>query len=182
MLLLVLIMFISGLNFTSDPFSSSVVVVHHDQMAARAHSLSEDELCDAALQTFMKRADSDLARHIKPHLVSAIKDAASSPESDSDDNSPSPKRIMRTWARQPESVRTTPRPELDEVILSAVQKAFDEKEAVLKKKEQKIENMFSKKTTAIITTVVGAIVTIASTLASVYGTMGNVGNSGNCTK
>lgn len=182
MLLLVLIMFMNVLNFTSDPFSSAVVEVHHHRMPGLNLHGSEDELCDAALQTFMKRADSDLARHIKPHLVSAIKEAASSPDSDDENNSPSPKRIMRTWARQPESVRTTPRPELDEVILSAVQKAFDEKEAVLKKKEQKIENMFSKKTTAIITTVVGAIVTIASTLASVYGTMGNVGNSGNCTK
>lgn len=182
MLLFVLIFFIYGLNLASDPFSSVVVVMDHEHMAARASSLSEDDLCDAALSTFMKRADSDLARHIKPHLVSAIKEAASSPESDSEQESPSPKRIMRTWVRQPESVRTTPRPELDEVILSAVQKAFDEKEANLAKKQQKIEGMFSKKATVAITTLVGAIVTLASTLASVYGTMGNVGNSGNCTK
>jgi len=182
MLLFVLVLFIYGLNLASDPFSSAVVAMHHDHMAARASSMSEDELCDAALEAFMKKNDSDLARHIKPHLASAIKLASSSPDSDNEDLSPSPKRVMRTWVRQPESVRTTPRPELDEVILSAVQKAFEEKEAVLKKKEEKIEGMFSKKSTALITTIVGAIVTIATSLASVYGTMNNNGNMGNCTK
>lgn len=180
MLLLVLIMFINVLSFSSDPFSSAVAVMHHDQLAARSSSLSEDDLCDAALEAFMRKNAADISRHIKPHLTSAIKLVASSPESDSEDEaSASPKRIIRTWVKQPESIRTTPRPELDDVILAAVQKAFEEKEAILKKKEEKIEAMFSKKATAIITTVVGAIVTIATSLASVYGTMGNVGN---CTK
>jgi hypothetical protein len=183
MFLYVLIFFIYGLNLASDPFSSAVVV-HHEALAARSSSLSEDELCDMALSTFMRRTDSDITRYVKPHLVSAIKEAVSSPESDDEgvasaSSSPSPKRVIKTWVKQPESVKSTPRPELDEIILSAVQKAFEEKEAALEHKSKKIEGMFSKKTTTLITTCVGAIIAIVSSLGSVYGTMGNVGN---CTK
>lgn len=172
-------MLISSLNFSSDPFSEGVVDRQRSHMIVLNLHSSEEDLCDLALETFMKRADSDLARHIRPHLAWAIKEAVSSPDSDEESESPSPKRIMRTWARQPESVKSTPRPELDEVILSAVQKAFNEKEASLAHQEKKIEGMFSKKATAIITTFVGAIVTIATSLGSVYGT---INNAGNCTK
>lgn len=175
-MLLIVLLFVSNVIYAShdrEPMSMSAI-----NMAARSSSFSEDELCDAALQAFVRRADYDISRYIKPHLASAIKEASSSPESDSDGDSPSPKRVMRTWVKQPESVRTTPRPELDDVILAAVQKAFEEKESDLAHKAKKIDGMFSKKTTTLITTVVGAIVAIVSSLGSVYGTKSDC----NCTK
>lgn len=139
---------------------------------------SGEDLCEIALSTFMRRTDSDLAKYIKPHLKSVIEEVASSPESD-DDDSPSPKRIIKKWVKSLDSVRNTPRPEMDEVILAAVQKAFEEKEALIEKKEKKIEGMFSKKSTALITTVVSVVVTLTSTLTSIYETKGNIQN---CTK
>jgi hypothetical protein len=138
-----------------------------------------EDFCDEALRTFMRRTDSDLAKYIRPQLVSLVKDATSSPESDDEQASPSPKRIARRLAASPDLVRQAPRQEIDEVVLAAVQKAFEEKEAAIAHKEKKIEGMFSKKATAAITTVVGIIVTIVSSLGSVYGTMNNFGN---CTK
>lgn len=179
MLLIVLLLISCSLNSSNEPTSTVVSVEHHGAMAARASSLSEDELCDAALEAFMKKTDSDLARYVKPHLASAIKEVTSSPESDSDNDTPSPRKVIRSWVRQPDCIKTTSRPQLDEVILSAVQRAFEEREVSLAKKSEKIEGMFSKKATTLIATVVGAIVTVASSLGSVYGTMNN---SGNCTK
>lgn len=179
MFLIVMILSMCRLILSSEPFHSSSSAVVIERIVVRPTSASEDDLCEEALSTFMKRGDSDIAKYIKPHLVSAIKEASSSPESDSEEGSPSPKRIMRTWVKKPESVKSTPKPELDEVILSAVQKAFQEKEEELEKKSVKIGEMFSKKTTTIISTIVGVIATIATSLGSVYGTINNYGN---CTK
>lgn len=179
MFLLISVLLMNALNFSSDPFASAVSV-HHSALAARSDSSSGDELCEAALQAFMRKTDSDLARHVRPHLAFAIKEASSSPESDNEaDAAPSPKKIMRTWVREPSSVRTTPRPELDEVILAAVQRAFEEQEADIAHKAKKIDGMFSRKCMATIAGVVCAFTTLATSLASVYGTMGNIGN---CTK
>jgi hypothetical protein len=180
-MLLIVLLFVSNVMHSShdrEPMSVTAMSASVVNMAARSSSVSEDELCDAALEAFIRRTDYDISRYVKPHLVSVIKEAVSSPDSDSDNNSPSPKRVIRTWVRQPESVRTTPRQELDEVVLAAVQKAFEEKEAELDHKAKKIERMFSKKTTTAITTVVGVIVAIVSSLGSVYGTK----NDCNCTK
>ena len=139
---------------------------------------SEEDLSEAVLSTFMRRTDANVARYIKPHLTSVIKQAASSPESD-DDNSPSPHKVIKTWVKRPDSIKNTSRSDMDEVILAAVEKAFEEKEALLEKKEKKIEGMFSKKSTALITALTTAVVTIASSLGSVYGTKDI---NQNCTK
>jgi len=141
---------------------------------------SEEELSDLALSAFMKRTDSDIARYIKPHLVSVIKEVASSPESDNDeDSSASPKKVIRSWVKKPDSVKNTPRSDLDEVILTAVQKAFEEKEFEINKKSKKIDGMFSKKSTALITAITTAVVTVTTSLGGIYGIKNN---SGNCTK
>ncbi len=133
---------------------------------------SPDELCDRALVVYMRRVDSDLARHIKPHLTSAILEASSSPENE-DDASPSPKRVMRTWMHHPESVQSTPQAELNEIVLAAVDKAFKEKEAELAHKNAKIEGMFSKKSMALISTVIGGLSTLITALVSIYATKDN---------
>jgi len=168
MLLIVLMLMVNPLNAMHEPASAVVV---------RPSSGSSEELCDAALSTFMRKTDSDLAKYIRPNLVSVIKDAISSPESDNDE--PSPRKVVRKWAGSPDMVRSAPKTELDEVVLLAVQKAFEEKEADLARKSEKIERMFSKKTTVFITALVTTVVTLTSSLASVYGTKDN---SGNCTK
>lgn len=139
---------------------------------------SEEDLSEVVLSTFMRRTDANVAKYIKPHLTSVIKQVASSPESD-DDDSPSPIKVIKTWVKRPDSVKNTSRSDMDEVILAAVEKAFEEKEALLEKKEKKIEGMFSKKSTMLITTVVSALVTVASSLGSVYGTKDI---NQNCTK
>ena len=69
--------------------------------------------------------------------------------------------------------------ELDEVVLRAVQKAFQEKEKDFKNMATQVEGMFSKKSTGIITAVATILVTLASSLSSVYATLDSVGN---CTK
>lgn len=168
MLLIVLMLMVNALNAMHEPVSSVVV---------RTSSGSSEELCDAALHTFMRKTDSDLAKYIRPHLVSVIKEATSSPESDNDE--PSPRKVVRKWAGSPDAVKNAPKSDLDEVILQAVQKAFEEKESEIAKKSEKIERMFSKKGTALITTTVAALVTITSSLASVYTTKNS---NGNCTK
>jgi hypothetical protein len=139
---------------------------------------SEEDLSEVVLSTFMRKTDANVAKYIKPHLVSVIKQVADSPESD-DDDSPSPHKVIRSWVKRPDSIKNTLRSDLDEVILSAVEKAFEEKEKLLEKKEKKIEGMFSKKSTALITTLVTAVVTVASSLGSVYGTKDI---NQNCTK
>ena len=82
----------------------------------------EDRICNAALHMFAGRTDSDLSRYIRPHLRTIVKEATTSPDSD-DDSSPSPKRTVRRLAQTPDSIRTMPRRDIDEVVLSAVQKA-----------------------------------------------------------
>jgi hypothetical protein len=155
------------------------VVLHSVSNIAR--ELGHEDICDAALQSFMRRTDSDLAKYIRPQLVSFVKEAASSPESEDEGEqaSPSPKKIARRLAASPDAIRTAQRHEIDEVVLAAVQKAFEEKEADIEHKAKKIEGMFSKKCMAGIATCVGIFATLATSLASVYGTLNNAGN---CTK
>lgn len=172
----------NALTVTHEPIALNLDDSDTPSAIAAGHAISNiasgEDLCEVALSIFMKRTDSDLAKYIKPHLKSVIQEATSSPDSD-DDNSPSPKRIIKSWVRKPDSVKNTPRDDMDEVVLAAVQKAFEEKEALIQKKEKKIEGMFSKKSTALITTVVSALVTITSSLGSVYGTKLS---ENNCTK
>lgn len=152
-------------------FAASAADENAPSMTSRRVA-SPDELCDRALVVYMRRVDSDLARYIKPHLTSAIQEAVSSPESD-DDNSPSPKRVMRTWVHHPESVQSTPQAELNEVVLAAVDRAFKQKEAELAHKNAKIEGMFSKKSMALISTVIGGLSTLVTALVSIYATKDN---------
>jgi hypothetical protein len=168
MLFLVIFLFSNILNAMNEPIPSVI---------AGMSSGSSEELCDVALSTFMRKTDSDLAKYIRPHLVSVIKDATSSPESDDDE--PSRRKVVRRWAASPDTVKHAPKSELDEIVLLAVQKAFEEKEIELLKKSEKIDRMFSKKSTAIITAVVSSLVTLTTSLTSVYTTKNNFGN---CTK
>ena len=174
MFLLVLFLVSQVLNSSQEP-TSSPIVVYAD--AARSSSPSNDELCDIALAAFMKRTDSDLAQYIKPHLVTVIKEATTSP--DSDDGIASPTKTVKKWLMSPDTINSSPKQELDEVVLRAVQKAFQEKEKDFKNMATQVEGMFSKKSTGIITAVATILVTLASSLSSVYATLDSVGN---CTK
>lgn len=168
MLFMVLVLMTKILNPSHEPTLSG---------AARSTVLSKEEVCEMALMSFMRRTDSDLARFIKPQLQSIIAEATSSPDSDSDD--PSPRRFIKKLSESPDGGRSVPKHEIDEIVLSAVQKAFEARDAEIAKISSKVEGMYSKKHIALITTVVGAIATIVSSLASVYGTMHHLGN---CTK
>lgn len=142
----------------------------------KASESIEEELCETVLSSFMKKTDSNLTKYIKPHLVSIIKEATSSP--DSDDDSPSPKKIVRKLASNPAQARIAPKQELDEVVLAAVQKAFEEKEALLEKKSAKIDRMFSKKATLLISAGVSIVLTLTGTLTGTLTTSKDC----NCTK
>jgi hypothetical protein len=164
MFLIVLFM-TSMLHGMQEPTSSIVVI--YNTAAARSSS-SEDEVCDMALATFMRRTDSDLAKYIKPHLACVIKEANSSPDSDESSDDPSPHRVIKTWVTHPDSIKSTPKQELDDVILKAVHKAFEEKDAEIEKRSKKIDGMFSKRDTTLITVVISALVTIVSSITSVF--------------
>lgn len=169
MFLFILFLLPQVLNSMQEPAS----VVVYNAAAAQASS-SEDELSDIALFTFMRRNNSDLAKYIKPHLVTVIKEANSSPDSDdSSSDSPSPHRVVKSWVAHPESVKSTPKQELDDIIVKAVCKAFEEKEAALVKKSEKIDGMFSKKDTALITVIFTSIATVITAITGVLITRNN---------
>lgn len=181
---LFVILLISGLLNASnhEPISSLTppsvnMMPHLDIMQTRSsEDIIEEELCEVTLSAFMKRTDSDLAKYIKPQLKSFIKQVTSSP--DSDDDNPSPKKTIRKLFANPGHAKIAPKHELDEVVLAAVQKAFEEREEEIQKKTSKIERMFSKKTTALISGVLSVIMTLAGTLGTTYG----VEKDCNCTK